>query len=104
MTSTIQTTTDFIFPETKIIYKKGICLSDLTAAMGIECSAGQLTQMGRTMAKRYRELYNREPYKREQSINGFTCFVNAYDQADRAMMESVIQEHCLESPQKRSRL
>jgi len=80
------------------------CLSDLTAEMGLECSAGQLTRMGRTMAKRYRDLYKQEPCKREQTVNGYTCFVNAYGRGDRAMMEAVVQEHCIESPLKRSRL
>jgi len=94
------------WPEKKFIYihKKGICLSDLTAEMGIECSAGQLTQMGRIMAKRYRELYKREPFKREQCVNGFTCYVNSYEQCNRAMMESVIQDYCLEPATKRARL
>jgi hypothetical protein len=58
-----------------------------------KCSDGDLIKLGRAMAARYREAYQRDPPKHKQYVRGNYVPVNSYMERDRPMMEQVIRSH-----------
>jgi hypothetical protein len=58
-----------------------------------KCSDGDLIKLGRAMAARYRESYQRDPPKHKQYVRGNYVPVNSYMERDRPMMEQVIRSH-----------
>lgn len=67
-------------------------VSILAAEMGFKCADREVIVMGRAMAAKYRETYQREPSKHKQYVKGNYIPVNSYMERDRAMMEKVIRD------------
>jgi len=70
-----------------------ISVSLVAGTMDIKCSFGQLKEIGKRMAAKYRATHQREPPKHRQQIGGSLVSVNTYTEADRGMMEAVIREY-----------
>ena len=66
-------------------------MSILAKEMGFKCSEGQLQNIGREMAKKYRETYKSNPPKHKQFVGGNFIPVNSYMERDRPLMELVIR-------------
>jgi len=72
---------------------KGITLSVVAAAMGYKCTPRNLIDLGKLMARKYREIYNEEPPKHDQLVNGAVIPVNSYMERDRTTMEELIKDY-----------
>ena len=70
-----------------------IKVSSIAEEMDVKCSFGQLKEIGKRMAARYRATYQRDPPKHRQQVGGNVVAVNTYTEADRGMMEAVIREY-----------
>jgi hypothetical protein len=71
----------------------GISVSLVAAALKIACSEGQLKEIGKRMAGRFRGEYQCDPPKHRQWIGKGMVRVNTYTERDREMMEEVIREY-----------
>lgn len=70
-----------------------ISVSLVASTMDVKCSFGQLKEVGKRMAARYRATHQRDPPKHRQQIGGNIVAVNTYTEVDRGMMEAVIREY-----------
>ena len=70
-----------------------ISLSGVSKDMGIKCTCGQLKELGKRMAEKYRTTLNRDPVKRRQQVGGQILLINSYSEQDRPMMEEVIRDY-----------
>ena len=66
-------------------------VSILAKELGFKPTDGQLIQIGRELAKQYRETYKNDPPKHKQFVGGNYIPVNSYMERDRLMMEQVIR-------------
>lgn len=66
-------------------------ISIVATELGYKCTDKELIQMGREMATRYREKYQRDPPKHKQYVKGNYIPVNSYMERDRPLMEGVIR-------------
>jgi hypothetical protein len=69
-----------------------ISVSIVAREIGVKLTDAQLIGVGRKMAHKYRETYDKEPTKHKQFVNGQMMLVNSYMERDRAMMEQIIRE------------
>lgn len=67
-------------------------VSVVAKEMGYTCSESQRMKIGRVMAEKYREKYNKEPLQKKQKVNDMEIDVNAYTERDRDMMEASVRE------------
>lgn len=70
-----------------------ISVSLVAGLMGKKFTLGQLKEIGKRMAVRYREAHQRDPVKHHQKVGTGMVAVNSYTEADRGMMEQVIREY-----------
>lgn len=70
----------------------GLTVSLLAKDMGFKVTDNEAKQIGKSMAKRYREKYGEEPTKHLQAVNGATIRVNSYIQRDKSLMQEAIHE------------
>lgn len=68
-----------------------INVSIVAKELGVKLTDAQLQRVGREMAKKYREVYQSDPPKHKQFVNGNYIPVNSYMERDRPMMEQVIR-------------
>ena len=66
-------------------------VSVLAKELGFKPTDGQLIQIGKQLAKQYRETYKNDPPKHKQFVGGMCIPVNSYMERDRPMMEQVIR-------------
>jgi hypothetical protein len=69
-----------------------ISVSIVAREIGVKLTDAQLIGVGRKMANKYRQTYDKEPTKHKQFVNGQMMLVNSYMERDRAMMEQIIRE------------
>ena len=70
-----------------------ISVSNVAEMMDIKCSFGQLKEIGKRMAAKYRATHQRDPDRHTKQVRGNMVAVNTYTEADRGMMEEVIREY-----------
>jgi hypothetical protein len=71
---------------------ESLSVSVLATDMGFRCTDRELISIGRSMAKRFREKYQREPSKHTQYVKGNFIPVNSYMERDRALMEQAVRD------------
>ena len=70
-----------------------ISISGVSKDMGIKCTCGQLKELGKRMAEKYRGVFSKDPVKRRQQVGGQILMINSYQEKDRPMMEEVIRDY-----------
>ncbi|MEL6251959.1 MAG: PIN-like domain-containing protein, partial [Bacteroidota bacterium] len=63
-------------------FRREYPISDRAIELGYRPNAGQLSQIGKIAAKRYRQEHGHDPVKREQFVGGTTRMVNTYSSDD----------------------
>jgi hypothetical protein len=69
-----------------------ISVSSKAKDMGIRLTDKEAMQIGKEMAKQYREKYNVEPGEHRQAVNGFMAWVKSYTERDSGMLEAIIND------------
>jgi hypothetical protein len=71
---------------------ESLSVSVLAAEMGFKCSDREIINIGRAMAAKFREKYQRDPPKHKQYVKGNYIPVNSYMERDRPLMEQAVRE------------
>lgn len=71
---------------------ESLSVSVLVGELGYKCSDREIINIGRAMAKKYREKYQQEPPKHKQYVKGNYIPVNSYMERDRSLMEEAVRE------------
>lgn len=71
---------------------ESLSVSLLAADMGYSCSDREIINIGRAMASKYRDKYQKEPFKHKQYVKGNYIRVNSYMERDRPLMEQAVRE------------
>jgi uncharacterized protein YneF (UPF0154 family) len=71
---------------------ESLSVSVLAAEMGYKCSDREIINIGRAMASKYRDKYQRDPPKHKQYVKGNYIPVNSYMERDRPLMEQAVRE------------
>jgi hypothetical protein len=70
---------------------QGLRIGTVAKEMKLHCTEGQLKEIGKRMAAKYKEAYNAPPPKQMRRVGFRTVDVNTYTERDRDMMEGVIR-------------
>lgn len=71
---------------------ESLSVSVLAAEMGYKCSDREIINIGRSMASKYRDKYQKDPPKHKQFVKGNYIPVNSYMERDRSLMERAVRE------------
>lgn len=71
---------------------ESLSVSLLAAEMGYKCSDREIINIGRAMASKYRDRYQKDPPKHKQYVKGNYIPVNSYMERDRPLMEQAVRE------------
>jgi hypothetical protein len=71
---------------------ESLSVSVLAAEMGFKCNDREIINIGRAMAAKFREKYQRDPPKHKQYVKGNYIPVNSYMERDRPLMEQAVRE------------
>ena len=69
----------------------GIRVSTVAKDINVPCTEGQLKEIGKKMAAKYKEVYASPPPKLTRRVGSQIVKINSYTEKDRAMMEAVIR-------------
>lgn len=69
---------------------KFITISAVAAEMGYRFDPGMLIKIGKDVKREYERVYDEEPLKHEQFVDGAVRKINTYQEKDRGLVESVI--------------
>lgn len=69
----------------------GIRVSTVAKDINVSCTEGQLKEIGKRMAAKYREIFGTPPPKLTKRVGSRIVKINAYTEKDRAVMEGVIR-------------
>ena len=72
---------------------QGIRISSVAKELKVNCTEGQLKEIGKRMAIKYKEEYLCPPPKQMRRVGSRVMHVNTYTERDRGMMEGVIAEY-----------
>jgi hypothetical protein len=72
---------------------QGIRISSVAKELKINCTEGQLKEIGKRMAIKYKEEHLSPPPKQMRRVGSRAVYVNTYTEKDRGMMEVVIAEY-----------
>jgi hypothetical protein len=67
-----------------------ITISEVARELGRTLNHGQLIQVGKLVAKGYRQRHNAEPPEHGQYVDGATRMIKSYTEADRDLVEDAI--------------
>lgn len=70
---------------------QGLRIGAVAKDLKLSCTEGQLKEIGKRMAAKYKEAYNAPPPKQMRRVGFRTVHVNTYTERDRGMMEEVIR-------------
>lgn len=71
---------------------ESLSVSVLAAEMGYKCSDREIINIGRSMASKYRDKYQKDPPKHKQFVKGNYIPVNSYMERDRSLMQRAVRE------------
>lgn len=71
---------------------ESLSVSVVAVEMGYKCSDREIINIGRAMARKYKEKYQRDPPKHKQYVKGNYVPVNSYMERDRGLMEQAVRE------------
>jgi hypothetical protein len=71
---------------------ESLSVSVVAAELGYRCSDREIINIGRAMARKYRDKYQRDPPKHKQYVKGNYIPVNSYMERDRNLMEQAVRE------------
>jgi hypothetical protein len=72
---------------------QGIRISSVAKELKINCTEGQLKEIGKRMAIKYEDEHLSPPPKQMRRVGSRAVYVNTYTEKDRGMMEVVIAEY-----------
>ena len=76
--------------EASLSATKFITISAVAAEMGYRFDSGMLIKIGKDVKREYERVYDEEPLKHEQFVDGAVRKINTYQEKDRGLVESVI--------------
>ena len=76
--------------ESSLAATKFITISAVAAEMGYRFDSGMLIKIGKDVKREYERIYDEEPLKHEQFVDGAVRKINTYQEKDRGLVESVI--------------
>ena len=71
---------------------ESLSVSVLASELGYKCTDREIINIGRVMARKYRDKYQQDPPKHKQYVKGNYIPVNSYMERDRALMEQAVRE------------
>jgi hypothetical protein len=69
-----------------------LTISEVARGLGRSLNHGQLIQVGKLVAKAYRQRHNADPPSHQQYVDGATRLIKSYTEADRDLIEEAIMD------------